>query len=143
MSHDSQTSTRREMTPASKMSFAVAACAFAAAGIGLLINQWMSGWMAVGGMAGVGLFYLAVGLLNLGSTGSVGTNTIDVVEQFPERLEIIGLSAHSPSVAVSKHRLQANATSCAARATHCRGPEPLIKRDGGSVLRVPADRERR
>ena len=31
----------------------------------------------------------------LGSTGSIGTNTIDVVEQFPDRLEIIGLSAHS------------------------------------------------
>ena len=31
----------------------------------------------------------------LGSTGSVGTNTLDVVDHFPDRLEIIGLSAHS------------------------------------------------
>jgi hypothetical protein len=52
------------------MSFAVSAFAFAAAGVGLLINQWMSGWMAVGGMAGLGLFYLAIGVLNLGSSHS-------------------------------------------------------------------------
>jgi len=31
----------------------------------------------------------------LGSTGSIGTNTIDVVTQQPERLRVIGLSAHS------------------------------------------------
>jgi 1-deoxy-D-xylulose-5-phosphate reductoisomerase len=31
----------------------------------------------------------------LGSTGSIGVSTLDVVEQFPDRLEIIGLSAHS------------------------------------------------
>ncbi|WP_010587590.1 hypothetical protein [Schlesneria paludicola] len=59
---------RHDLNPTSKMSFAVALCAFAAAAIGLLVNQWMSGWMAVGGMAGIGLFYLAVGLLNLNTT---------------------------------------------------------------------------
>ena len=31
----------------------------------------------------------------LGSTGSVGTNCLDVVASLPDRLEIIGLSAHS------------------------------------------------
>jgi hypothetical protein len=62
-----QSASRREMNPTSKVSFAVATCAFAAAGGGLVINQWMAGWMAVGGMAGLGLFYLAVGVLNLGS----------------------------------------------------------------------------
>lgn len=31
----------------------------------------------------------------LGSTGSVGLSTLEVVDQFPERLEVIGLSAHS------------------------------------------------
>lgn len=30
-----------------------------------------------------------------GSTGSVGTNTLDVIDHFPDRFEIIGLSAHS------------------------------------------------
>lgn len=59
---------RQELSPASKMSFAVSLCAFAAAAVGLLVNQWMSGWMAVGGMAGIGLFYLAVGLLNLNTS---------------------------------------------------------------------------
>jgi 1-deoxy-D-xylulose-5-phosphate reductoisomerase len=31
----------------------------------------------------------------LGSTGSIGTNALDVVEHLPERLEVVGLSAHS------------------------------------------------
>lgn len=30
-----------------------------------------------------------------GSTGSVGRNTLDVVAEFPERFEIVGLAAHS------------------------------------------------
>ena len=55
------------MSPVSQMSFAISAFAFAAAGIGTVINHWLTGWMAVGGMAGVGLFYLAVGVLNLRS----------------------------------------------------------------------------
>ncbi|WP_157605925.1 hypothetical protein [Schlesneria paludicola] len=52
--------------PASRMAFAVAICALSAAGLGAIINHWMTGWMAVGGMVGVGLFYLAIGILNLG-----------------------------------------------------------------------------
>ena len=55
------------MNSAAQMSFAISACAFAAAGIGTIVNHWLTGWMAVGGMAGVGLFYLAVGILNLRS----------------------------------------------------------------------------
>jgi hypothetical protein len=55
------------VSPASQMSFAVALCAFIAAGIGLVVNHWVTGWMAVGGMCGVGLFYIVVGLLNLRS----------------------------------------------------------------------------
>jgi 1-deoxy-D-xylulose-5-phosphate reductoisomerase len=31
----------------------------------------------------------------LGATGSIGVNTLDVVESLPDRLEVIGLSAHS------------------------------------------------
>jgi 1-deoxy-D-xylulose-5-phosphate reductoisomerase len=31
----------------------------------------------------------------LGSTGSIGTNTLDVARHFPDRLEIVGLCAHS------------------------------------------------
>jgi len=31
----------------------------------------------------------------LGATGSIGINTLDVAESLPERLEVIGLSAHS------------------------------------------------
>jgi 1-deoxy-D-xylulose-5-phosphate reductoisomerase len=31
----------------------------------------------------------------LGSTGSIGTNTLDVIRALPDRLELVGLSAHS------------------------------------------------
>ena len=80
------TTDRPALNPTSKMSFAVAACAFGAAGIGLVIDQWMSGWMAVGGMAGVGLFYMAIGLLNLGSTNSIFTDEGDLTETSAHRL---------------------------------------------------------
>lgn len=53
------------VSPASQMAFAVAICAFAAAGIGLIVNQFLTGWMAVGGMFGVGLFYVGIGIVNL------------------------------------------------------------------------------
>ena len=86
MSRDSQTSNRSEMNSTSQMSFAVAACAFGAAALGLLINQWMSGWMAVGGMAGLGLFYLAIGLLNLGSTEPLFTQESELIETASHRL---------------------------------------------------------
>ena len=65
----SQTSKKREhrfvISTTSQMAFCVAVCAFIAAGICLIVNQWLSGWMAVGGMTGVGLFYVAVGIMNL------------------------------------------------------------------------------
>jgi len=34
-------------------------------------------------------------LLILGSTGSIGTKTLDVVEDFPDRFEVVALAAHS------------------------------------------------
>ena len=70
----------------SKMSFAVAACAFSAAAIGLLINHWMSGWMAAGGMAGIGLFYLAIGLLNLHTPDGSYRSENDLSETSSHRL---------------------------------------------------------
>lgn len=88
MPSDTTAANRPGISPAAKMSFAVAACAFAAAGVGYLVNQWMSGWMAVGGMAGVGLFYLAIGLLNL-STESVPTEN-DLQETAAHRLSGVG-----------------------------------------------------
>ena len=57
--------TRSLRNPTSKMAFAVAVCALTAAGVGAIVNHWMTGWMAIGGMTGVGLFYFAIGLLNL------------------------------------------------------------------------------
>ena len=77
---------RQDINPASKMSFAVALCAFSAAGIGFLVNHWMSGWMAVGGMAGIGLFYLAVGLLNLNTADSNVIEGNDLAESSAHRL---------------------------------------------------------
>ena len=86
MTRNPEAGSRPDLNSTSKMSFAVAACAFAAAGFGLLINQWQSGWMAVGGMAGVGLFYLAVGLLNPGFVGSFFTDESDLTGTASHRL---------------------------------------------------------
>ena len=71
MPQNSHSSSGGQLNQTSSMSFAVAGCAFAAAAIGILVNHWLSGWMAVAGMAGVGLFYLAIGLLNLGTSDSI------------------------------------------------------------------------
>ena len=65
MSQDFRRTARTSLNAVSKVSFAVAITAFATALLGLLINQIFTGWMAAGGMAGVGLFYLAIGVLNL------------------------------------------------------------------------------
>jgi hypothetical protein len=90
MPHDPQISSPPGLNATSKMSFAVATCAFAAALVGLFVNQWMSGWMAVGGMAGVGLFYIGVGLLNLGHTGTVFSDDNEFVETSSHRLSGAG-----------------------------------------------------
>jgi len=65
MSQDVRGNAWDSLNPVSKISFAVAIAAFATALLGLVINQIFTGWMAAGGMAGVGLFYLAIGVLNL------------------------------------------------------------------------------
>lgn len=91
----------------SKMSFAVAACAFGAAAIGLLVNQWLSGWMAVGGMTGVGLFYLAVGLLNLGARSSAHADESNLVETSAHRLSGV---ANVDDVAVTRDQEEVGAS---------------------------------
>ena len=83
---DTQASGNGQLNPTSKISFTVAGCAFSAAAIGYLINQWMSGWMAVGGMAGVGLFCLALGLLNLNSNALIFEEDAELVETASHRL---------------------------------------------------------
>ena len=87
-------------SPTSQMAFAVALCALAAAGIGSIVNYWLTGWMAVGGMAGVGLFYLAIGLLNLRSNApAFEEDAIANVSQRTARVEnLIGEAiSHSRS----------------------------------------------
>lgn len=34
-------------------------------------------------------------ILILGSTGSIGVNTLDVIQRFPDKFDVVGLSAHS------------------------------------------------
>ena len=69
-----------------RMAFIVAVCAFSAAGLGLLINQWVPGWMAVGGMAGVGLFYLTMGAMSFQSTPSMDVHNGGLTETSSHRL---------------------------------------------------------
>ncbi len=39
----------------------------------------------------------------LGSTGSIGVNTLHIVRQFPERFEVVGLSAGVNIQLLKKH----------------------------------------
>jgi len=62
MSHNDNHTT---FNPVSKLCFSVAGLAFVGSFACAAINHALSGWMAVAGMAGLGLFYLAIGVLNL------------------------------------------------------------------------------
>jgi hypothetical protein len=79
--------------------FSVALTAFAAAGAGLVVNLFFTGWMAVGGMAGVGLFYLAMGIW---SVGHHEDSKIEVIgkserEAVPESVEYPAREEYSSS----------------------------------------------
>lgn len=67
----------------SKVCFAVAGCAFAAAALGTLINLVFAGWIAVSGMVALGLFYTALGLLNFtpGSLWRTKASTIVTADE--------------------------------------------------------------
>ena len=58
------------LNPGARLSFILAAAVFAAAVAGLAINHTLSNGMAVLGMTGIGLFYMGIGVLNLGWTDS-------------------------------------------------------------------------
>ena len=66
MPHQPGTNGRAVLTSLSKASFGIAGLAFLGSFACAAINHSLSGWMAVAGMAGLGLFYLALGVLNLG-----------------------------------------------------------------------------
>ena len=93
MSKDVRGNSWDSLNPVSKISFAVAIAAFGTALLGLVINQIFTGWMAAGGMAGVGLFYLAIGILNLEWRSS------PVTEDQKDEEAMVANTLHMPSVA--------------------------------------------
>ena len=44
----------------------------------------------------------------LGSTGSVGVNTLDLVERHPERYDVVALTAHSNYQALAAQAMRLN-----------------------------------
>jgi hypothetical protein len=64
MSRQFGTGLSKILHPTTQLAFAVSACALAAACIGAIVNQWVEGWMAIGGMVGIGFFYAAIGIVN-------------------------------------------------------------------------------
>ena len=52
----------------------------------------------------------------LGSTGSVGTQTLDIVRAFPERLQVIGLAARRQEILAAQAHEFAAAICCSRRA---------------------------
>ena len=53
---------RRFRPSGSNICFTIAACSLGAALLGAVVNLFLTGWMAVGGMTMVGLFYFGMGL---------------------------------------------------------------------------------
>lgn len=53
-----------------RICFIVAFVAFTAAAAGWVIKSFLSGWMEVAGMLAIGLFYLGLGLLEVGRRSS-------------------------------------------------------------------------
>lgn len=82
---------------AALMCFAVSAGAFVAAGIGAIVNHMLAGWMAVGGMAMVGLFYLALGLFSLGSPADRDASSSPAAAGEEEEAAVDGAAAASRS----------------------------------------------
>jgi 1-deoxy-D-xylulose-5-phosphate reductoisomerase len=69
----------------------------------------------------------------LGSTGSIGTNCLDVVAHLPDRLQVLGLSAHS-----NWDQLARQARQCRPRWVALTGPgeaDPAALPDGCRLLR--------
>ena len=61
-------------------------------------------------------------VLLLGSTGSIGKSTLDVLSAFPDRFSVAGLSAHTKLEDLRKHAARFPGAKCAL--TGCRGPFP-------------------
>jgi len=96
------------LNPVAKMCFAVTIGAFAAALGGVFVNQWVSGWMNAGGMACVGVFYLVLGVVNLGSKNGHPT---DAESMYPcgegYSLPLAPVTGSIP-VATTCHRIEAS-----------------------------------
>lgn len=50
-------------------------------------------------------------ILLLGSTGSIGTSTINCIRRYPQRFELVGLAAHSNSAALAAQAREFNITN--------------------------------
>ena len=41
-------------------------------------------------------------IILLGATGSIGSNTLEIIQQFPDDFQLVGISAHKNSQALSQ-----------------------------------------
>ena len=61
----SKRDTRAVISEAARMCFAISACALVAAIMGVVVNSYLSGWLAVLGMITIALLYLGLGISQL------------------------------------------------------------------------------
>jgi len=64
--HDPPDGSPRRIGQPALVCFAVSGIALAACALGLFVNHFLTGALAISGTAAIGLIYLALGLMNLG-----------------------------------------------------------------------------
>lgn len=120
---DPSTGPRRRLSQAAMVCFSISGIAFVACAMGLFVNHYLTGSLAIGGTAAVGLIYLAMGVMNLGFETDVETIRIDVGDEETNR-STTAFQMALPEPAVPSHESRR-------RATVARGEEALASSDAG------------
>ena len=85
----------------------------------------------------------------LGSTGSIGCNTLDVLSRYPKRYQIFALTAHDNIVLLAeqcrifepKYAVISNRDRAAELRSACAGLKTKVLEDTGSLIQVASDHE--
>ena len=68
-------------------------------------------------------------IIILGSTGSIGTNTLDIVQRFPEEFRVVGLTAGSniDKLEAQIRQFKPNAVAVSTESSAAIAPKPVCR----------------